>query len=84
MHAHESEVALLRLDIALLKAKAAEKGDITHDEIARRAEIDRSVVTRLFLGKVPSLVNITALAWAYDIPLDELVPRDESRVEAPA
>ncbi|MEV5930069.1 helix-turn-helix domain-containing protein [Streptomyces cellulosae] len=75
---------MLRLDTKLLKAEAAKKGDETHEEIARRAGIDRSAVTRLFLGTVPSLANITALAWAYDIPLDDLVPKSGEAVEVPA
>lgn len=75
---------MLRLDTDLLKDRAADKGDHTHEEIARRAGIDRSVVTRLFAGSVPSLVNVTALAWAYEIPLDSLVPKDEPKVEVPA
>ncbi|GGQ49469.1 hypothetical protein GCM10010250_21220 [Streptomyces althioticus] len=75
---------MLRLDTKLLKAEAAKKGDETHEEIARRAGIDRSAVTRLFLGTVPSLANVTALAWAYDIPLDALVPKSSEAVEVPA
>ncbi|MFF0092795.1 helix-turn-helix domain-containing protein [Streptomyces canus] len=66
---------MLRLDTDLLKERAAAKGDMTHEEIARRAGIDRSTVTRLFAGTVPSLVNTTALAWAYEIALDDLVPK---------
>ncbi|MFI2434751.1 helix-turn-helix domain-containing protein [Streptomyces sp. NPDC018693] len=75
---------MLRLDTELLKTRAAAKGDNTHEEIARRADVDRSVVTRLFSGSVPSLANVTALAWAYEIPLDELVPKAEPKVEVPA
>ncbi|MER7739944.1 helix-turn-helix transcriptional regulator [Streptomyces sp. NPDC096538] len=72
---------MLRLDTTLLKAEAAKKGDETHEEIARRAGIDRSAVTRLFLGStVPSLPNVTALAWAYGIPLDDLVPKEGNAV----
>ncbi|MGV9913449.1 helix-turn-helix domain-containing protein [Streptomyces tendae] len=75
---------MLRLDIDLLKQRAASKGDTTHEEIATRAGIDRSVVTRAFSGSVPSLANTTALAWAYDIALDDLVPKAEPKVEVPA
>jgi transcriptional regulator with XRE-family HTH domain len=73
---------LLRLDTDLLKKRAADRGDNTHEEIARRAGIDRSSVTRLFSGTLPSLPNITALAWAYDIPLDELVPKAKAPADA--
>jgi predicted transcriptional regulator len=83
MHAHEKGAALLRLDTELLRQRAAAKGDVTHEDIARRAEIDRSVVTRLFSGSVPSLVNVTAIAWAYEISLDDLVPKVEAKVEVP-
>ncbi|MEU1853639.1 helix-turn-helix transcriptional regulator [Streptomyces sp. NPDC019990] len=72
------------MDIDLLKKKAAAHGDVTHEEIARRAGIDRSAVTRVFAGTVPTLANTTALAWAYDIKLDELVPRARDKVEVPA
>lgn len=65
---------MLRLDIDLLRQRAAEHGDLWHEEIARRAGIDRSVVSRLFNGAIPTLANLTALAWAYDIKLDDLVP----------
>ncbi|WP_181387249.1 helix-turn-helix transcriptional regulator [Streptomyces sp. Act143] len=75
---------MLRLDTELLKARAAEKGDLTHEEIARRAGIDRSVVTRVFNGSVPTLPNVTAIAWAYGIALDELVPKAEDAVGVPA
>ncbi|MXM66736.1 helix-turn-helix domain-containing protein [Streptomyces sp. HUCO-GS316] len=78
---------MLRLDTDLLREKAAEKGDLTHGEIATRAGIDRSVVTRLFSGQVPSLPNLTALAWAYGIKLDDLVPpqaESAEPVEVPA
>ncbi|MYR58858.1 helix-turn-helix domain-containing protein [Streptomyces sp. SID625] len=66
---------MLRLDIELLKQRASERGDATHDDIAQRAGIARSVVTRIFGGSVPTLPNATALAWAYGITLDEFVPQ---------
>ncbi|MDX3345994.1 helix-turn-helix transcriptional regulator [Streptomyces sp. ME02-6987-2C] len=75
---------MLRLDTDLLRARAAKRGDTTHEDIARRAGIERSTVTRIFSGTVPTLVNVTALAWAYDIPLDNLVPKAEPKVEVPA
>jgi transcriptional regulator with XRE-family HTH domain len=74
VHAQEGGARVLRLDTELLKEKAKAKGDRTHEEIASRAGIDRSVVTRLFSGAIPSLANLTSLAWAYGIPLDQLVP----------
>lgn len=72
---------MLRLDIDLLKERAAGKGDLTQEEIASRAGIDRSVVSRLFSGAIPSLANLTALAWAYDIRLDDLVPPQTQATE---
>ncbi|MFF5968151.1 helix-turn-helix domain-containing protein [Streptomyces collinus] len=75
---------MLRLDTELLKEKANAKGDTTHDQIARRAGIDRSVVTRVFMGNIPTLVNVTAIAWAYEISLDDLVPKVEAKVGVPA
>ncbi|MEU7323314.1 helix-turn-helix transcriptional regulator [Streptomyces griseoviridis] len=75
---------MLRLDTDLLRSRAAAIGDGTHAEIARRAGIDRSVVTRLFSGTVPSLFNLTAIAWAYGIALDDLVPNAETKAEVPA
>lgn len=74
MHAQEGGAHVLRLDTELLRERAAAKGDTLHEEIARRAGIDRSVVSRLFSGAIPTLANLTALAWAYDIRLDDLVP----------
>jgi hypothetical protein len=70
---------VVRLDIGLLKEQAIAKGDLTHGEIALRAGIDRSTVTRVLAGTVPSLANTTALAWAYGISLDELVPRPDRK-----
>ncbi|MEU6595407.1 helix-turn-helix transcriptional regulator [Streptomyces sp. NPDC046881] len=72
------------MDTDLLRKRAAAQGDETHEEIARRAGIDRSAVTRVFAGTVPTLANTTALAWAYEISLDDLVPKVETKVEVPA
>ncbi|MFJ5038027.1 helix-turn-helix domain-containing protein [Streptomyces parvulus] len=64
---------MLRLDTDLVKNKAHGQGDVTHEDIAIRAGIDRSSVTRFFAGTVPTLPTVTALAWAYGIKLDDLV-----------
>lgn len=63
------------VDTQVLLARADGMGDLTHEDIARRAGIERSVVTRLLQGGVPKLATVTALAWAYGIDLNELIPR---------
>lgn len=66
---------MLYINIELLRERAAARNDVTHEEIAQRAGIDRSLVSRLFAGTVPKLATVTALAWAYKIKLDDLVPK---------
>ncbi|MFJ1606936.1 helix-turn-helix domain-containing protein [Streptomyces sp. NPDC088253] len=72
------------VDTDLLKTRAAAMGDVSHEEIAHRAGVNRSTVTRMFLGTVPTVPNLAALAWAYEISLDELVPKPRTEDEVPA
>ena len=62
------------LNTDLLWSRAAARGDTDYQAIATRAGLNRSVVSRLFAGAIPTLANLTALAWAYNIRLDDLVP----------
>ncbi|WP_328436103.1 helix-turn-helix transcriptional regulator [Streptomyces sp. NBC_00425] len=64
------------LQTGVLLERATSRGDLTHDDIAKRAGIDRSAVSRLLAGRgVPTLPIVTALAWAYGIELDTFIPR---------
>jgi len=66
------------LDTDLLWRRAAARGDSDFQAIATRAGLNRSVVSRLFAGAIPTLANLTALARAYDLKLDDLVPAQDA------
>jgi transcriptional regulator with XRE-family HTH domain len=58
-------------------ARAAQAGDRTHAEIARRLRLTQSTVSRLLAGvTAPSLGTLLAIKGAYGIPLDDLVLED--------
>lgn len=61
-----------------VKTKAAQAGDRTHAQIARRLSLRQSTVSRLLSGTTsPSLPTLLAIRAAYGIPLDDLVLPEE-------
>lgn len=74
---------MCRLNVDLLKKRAAEMGDRDNQQIADRAGISRSVVSRTLSGGMPKLPTLFALARAYGISLDDaLIPDDQDTAPA--
>lgn len=64
----------LVLRTAYLREKAGEAGDISDAEIARRAGVRQSTITRLLTGQtMPTIHTLWVLGTAYRVPMDELI-----------
>ncbi|MFM9590797.1 helix-turn-helix domain-containing protein [Streptomyces scabiei] len=68
---------MCRLNVSLLRQRAAEMGDRDNQQIADRAGISRSVVSRTLNGTLPKLPTLFALARAYGISLDDALLADD-------
>lgn len=68
---------MCRLNVSLLKQRAEEMGDRDNQQIADRAGISRSVVSRTLAGGMPKLPTLVALARAYGISLDDVLLADD-------
>ncbi|MFD9903847.1 helix-turn-helix domain-containing protein [Streptomyces sp. NPDC059063] len=64
---------MFHLDTERLREEARKAGHWTHGEIAEHAGVDRSAVTRLLGGQLPTVPTLCRLARAYGIPLDDFV-----------
>ncbi|MFZ4266512.1 helix-turn-helix domain-containing protein [Streptomyces arboris] len=64
----------LRLKADVLNRKAEAAGDLTMYDIAQRAGVRESTISRLLSGRTtPTLSTLAAVAVAYGTTLDELV-----------
>lgn len=67
-----------RLRTDVLRDKAGEAGDSTDAEIAERAGVNQSTISRLLAGETkPSVRTLYALSGAYDVPMNELLTSPE-------
>ncbi|MFC8447638.1 hypothetical protein [Kitasatospora sp. NPDC057223] len=79
-HAPEGGAMRIAFNPAALSGAAAEAGDtmrsgrLNYELIARRAGLDRAVVSRVHRGvNPPDLRTALALALAYELPVERLV-----------
>jgi transcriptional regulator with XRE-family HTH domain len=68
----------LRLNVEYLRKAAAQAGDGSAYEIAKRLNVSQSTMSRLLNGKCnPSALTQAKMRFAYGITLDELMTCDD-------
>ncbi|WP_237309810.1 helix-turn-helix domain-containing protein [Streptomyces sp. AMCC400023] len=72
---------MCRLNVDLIRQRAAEMGDRNNQQIADRAGLSRSVVSRTLAGSLPEVTNLVRLARAYGIRLDDVLVMEEQDTE---